>query len=131
MDNLTLILSALTTGAGIGLQQVAGGAIKDTYEALKRLIQRKFADQSKATAALTDYEEDPDAYEKPLRQALIANQVDQDEEIVTAARHLMTLINPQQAGMGKYTIQNTGTVQGQIIGDHSNTTMHFGDIPKT
>jgi hypothetical protein len=42
----------------------------------------------------------------------------------------MTLVQPQQIGMGKFTIQNTGTVQGQNIGDNQQITQYFGDPPK-
>ena len=127
MDDLNLLLTTLTTGAGAGLQQVAGSAIKDAYTNPKALLQRKFAGQSAALTALTEYEADPDTYEKPLRKALDANHLDQDKEIMQSARHLMTLIQPQQASMGKYNIQNTGTVQGQTIGDQTTVTQHFGE----
>ncbi len=127
MDDLNLILTALATGAAAGLQQTAGTAIKEAYNGLKALIQHKFANQPKAQAALVDYEDDPDTYEKPLRKALAANHLEEDDEILAAAQRLITLVQPQQAGMGKYTIQNTGSVQGQVIGDHANVTQHFGD----
>ncbi len=127
MDDLNLILTALATGAATGLQQTAGTAIKEAYNGLKALIQHKFANQPKAQAALVDYEDDPDTYEKPLRKALSANHLEEDDEILAAAQRLITLVQPQQAGMGKYTIQNTGSVQGQVIGDHANVTQHFGD----
>jgi thioredoxin-like negative regulator of GroEL len=129
MDPLTLILSALTAGITASVKDTASAAVKDAYNGLKTLIQRKFADQPKAQTALIEYEEDPDTYEKPLKKALSTHQLDQDEQIIAAARHLMTLVQPQQAGMGKYTIQNTGTIQGQIIGDEANVTMHFGETP--
>jgi hypothetical protein len=32
--------------------------------------------------------------------------------------------------MGKYIIQNTGPVQGQIIGEGNQISQHFGDPPK-
>lgn len=127
MDDLNLILTALATGATTGLQQTAGTAMKEAYNGLKALIQHKFANQPKAQAALVDYEDDPDTYEKPLRKALSANHLEEDDEILAAAQRLITLVQPQQAGMGKYTIQNTGSVQGQVIGDHANVDQHFGD----
>jgi hypothetical protein len=127
MDDLNLILTALATGAATGLQQTAGTAMKEAYNGLKALIQRKFANQPKAQAALDDYEDDPDTYEKPLRKALVVDHLDEDNEILAAAQHLITLVQPQQVGTGKYTIQNTGSVQGQVIGDHPNVTQYFGD----
>jgi hypothetical protein len=130
MDPLTLILTALTAGASASIQDTASQAIKDSYSGLKALILRKFSDQPKTQTVLDEYEEDPDTYEKPLRKALSTSHLDQDEELITAAHQMMTLVQPQQASMGKYNIQNTGTVQGQIVGDNSNVTMHFGNTPK-
>ncbi len=131
MDPLTLILGALTAGITASVKDTASTAVKDAYTGLKTLIQRRFADQPKAQTALVDYEEDSETYEQSLRKALSIHHLDQDEEIMAAARHLMTLVQPQQAGMGKYTIQNTGTVQGQVIGDQANVNMDFGKMPNT
>jgi len=129
MSELTLILQALSAGATAALQQTAGNAVSDAYRGLKALIERRFIDQPHAQAALTDYEDDPDTYEKPLSKFLRSNQLDQDEDILATARHLLTLVQPQQIGMGKYTIQNTGTVQGQVIGDHAHVKQQFGNPP--
>jgi hypothetical protein len=41
-------------------------------------------------------------------------------------------VQPQQFGIGKYTIQNTGPVQVQVIGDSNTNTITptFGTSPK-
>ena len=130
MDPLSLILAAITAGASASAKDTASAAIKDTYQGFKALIQRKFGGKPNAQAALVEYEEDPETYEKPLKKALLETHVDTEQDVIEAAQHVMTLIQPQQAAMGKYNIQNTGTVQGQIVGDHANVTMHFGDTPK-
>ena len=131
MDDLNLLLTALATGAGAGFQQVAGSAIKDAYANLKALIQRKFTGQPSALTALTEYEADPDTYEKPLRKAIETNHLYQDEEITQSARHLMTLIQPQQAGVSSNLVQNLGPVQGQVVENSGTITMNFGEVPKT
>src|SRR5260370_18840458 len=97
---------AFATGAATGLQQTAGTAIKEAYNGLKALIQHKFANQPKAQAALVDYEDDPDTYEKPLRKALSANHLEEDDEILAAAQRLITLVQPHPAVMAKSPIQN-------------------------
>ena len=127
MDPLTLLLSALTAGITASVKDTTSTAVKDAYTGLKTLIQRKFADQPKAQTALVEYEEDPDTYEKPLKKALTQGHLDQDEAILAAAQHLMTLLQPQQVAMGKYNVQITGTVQGYAQGDHQHVTMHFGE----
>ena len=130
MDPLSLILAAITAGATASAKDTASAAIKDTYQGLKTLIQRKLEGKPNAQAALVEYEEDPETYEKPLKKALLETHMDTEHDVIEAAQHVMTLIQPQQAAMGKYNIQNTGSVQGQIVGDHANVTMHFGDTPK-
>lgn len=127
MEPITLILTALTAGAAASLKDTTSQAIKDTYNGFKMLILRKFGNELKAQTALIEYEDDPDTYEKPLKKALSTSHLDEDQEIIAAATQLMTLVQPQQAGMGKYNIQNTGDVQGQVIGDHANVTQHFGN----
>lgn len=131
MDPLTLILTALTAGLAASVKDTASTAVKDAYIGLKTLIQHKFEDKPKAQAALVEYEEDPDTYEKPLTKALTEDHLDQDEAILVAARHLMTLIQPQQAGTGHNIVQNTVPVQGQIIENTGTVTMHFGETPRT
>src|SRR5713226_5973678 len=125
MDSVTLIESALVAGAAASAKDTASTAVKDAYNGLKALIVRKFSGKSKAQEMLADHEEDPETYEKPLKKVLIEAHVEQEQEILEAARKLMTLVQPQQMGMGKYNIQNTGTVQGQVIGEHNQVTKHF------
>jgi hypothetical protein len=130
MDPITLILTALTAGAATSVKDTASAAIKDSYTGLKALIQRKFEGKPKAQTALVDYEEDPETYVKPLQKALIETHLDREQEILEAAQKIMTLVQPHQAAMGKFAIQNTGNVQGQVIGDHANVTQHFGEYTK-
>ncbi len=125
MDPATLILTALSTGAAAGSQALVSDAIKDAYAGLKSLIQRKFAGKSSAELALTEHETDPKTWEGPLRKALMQMQVDQDENIIKAAQRVMTLIQPQQAAMGKYNVQITGNVQGFNQGDYNTITQTF------
>ncbi|GCF07794.1 hypothetical protein [Dictyobacter arantiisoli] len=126
MDANTLILTALATGA----QAFATDAIKDAYQGLKTLIQRKFEHKPKAQEILADYEGDPDIYQKPLMKALQQEQLDQDPDVIQAAQRVMQLVQPQQASMGKYNIQITGDVHGYAQGDNQNVTMNFGSTPQ-
>ena len=132
MDNnaVALILTALTTGAAASVKETASAAVKDTYSGLKNLLQRRFEGKPKAQTALEDHEKDPETYEKPLAKALADAYIDQDQEILEVAKHLMALVQPQQVGMGKYNIQITGNVQGYAQGDYQQVNMHFGDESK-
>src|SRR6266568_5757493 len=122
MELVTLIESALAAGAAASAKDTASQAIKDSYNGLKVLLLRKFADKPKGKEILIDHEEDPDTYEKPLKRALAEAHVEDDPAISEAARRLMTLVQPQQIGIGKYHVQNTGPIQGQVIGDRNQVT---------
>src|SRR5437879_1501787 len=117
MDPVTLILTALATGAAVSVKDTANVAVKDAYNALKALVQNKIAGKTKAVNALVDYEDDPDTYEKPLKKALTEMHIDEDKEIIETAQKLMAQVNPQQAAMGKYNVQITGNIEGFAQGD--------------
>jgi len=130
MDPISLILTALTAGAAASAKDTASAAIKDSYDGLKALIQRKFAGKPAAEVALTGHENKPDVWKAPLEEGLKETGTDQDQEVITAAQKLMALVQPQQAAMGKYNVQITGNVQGYAQGDYQQVTMNFGNEPK-
>lgn len=127
MDPVSLIEAALVAGAAASSKDTASQVVKDAYAGLKTLVSRLFADKPKAQVILYEHEADPQTYEKPLKKLLIEAHADQDANLLAAAERVMTLVQPQQIGMGKFTIQNTGPVQGQTIGDHNTLTQTFGN----
>ncbi len=130
MDPISLIEAALVAGAAASAKDTASQAIKDAYSGLKTLLNRLFVDKPKAQIILDEHEADHKTYEKPLKKLLTEAQAYQDADLLAAAERVMTLVQPQQIGMGKFTIQNTGTVQGQNIGDQNTITQTFGSPPK-
>ena len=127
IDPVSLILTALAAGAGIIGQEAVSEVTKDAYQKLKALIQHRLADKPQAEIILQKHEENPEIWKEPLRQELIDIQASQDNEIIRAAQQLMTIINPQQAGMGKFNVQITGDVQGFVQGDNTQVTMNFNE----
>ena len=130
MDPISLILSALVAGATASAQATAGDVVKDAYTGLKTLIQQRFAGKPRAEAALIDHEDDPETYEQPLKKALVQGHIDQDEEVIREAQRLMTILQPEQANIGKFNVK-IDHAQGVIQGDHAQQTNYFGDQPKT
>ncbi len=116
MDSVSLIEAALVAGAAASSKETTSQAVKDAYTGLKALLSRLFTDKPKAQIILDEHENDPKTYEKPLKKLLADVHIDQNPELVDAAKRITRLIQPQQIGTGQYTIQNTGPVQGQIIG---------------
>jgi len=130
MDPVTLILTALTAGAVAGIKDTAGASIKDAYNGLKALIQRKFPGKLTVEVARAESEKKPDVWKASPEVELKEIGIDQDKEIIAAAQKLMTLVQPQQAAMGKYNVQITGNIQGFAQGDYQQITMNFGNEPK-
>ena len=130
MDPITLILSALAAGATAAAKDTAGTAIKDAYQGLKALLQRHFSGKSEAEMALGNYENKPDVWKEPVKDALTQTRADQDEAIIKAAQALMAKVDPQGAARGKFNVNISGPAQGTVIGDHAQVTMTFGDAPK-
>ncbi len=129
----TAIIAALSAGAASGLTEASKTAITDAYSRLKDLVARKFGSGSDVVQAIDQLETKPasSGRREMLEEEISEVQAIDDEELLAAAKHVLTLVQPQQAGMGKFTIQNTGPVQGQVIGDHPQVTQHFGDLPSS
>ena len=130
MDPVSLIVAALVAGAAASAKDVTSQAVKDAYAGLKTVLSRLFADKLKAQVIIEEHEADPQTYEKPLKKLLTEAHADQDADLLAAAERVIMLVQPQQIGMGKFSIQNTGTVQGQNVGDQNTITQTFGNPPK-
>jgi hypothetical protein len=130
MDPISLILTALVSGAAASVKDTASQAVKEGYNGLKTLIQSKLAGRSAAETALAQFEEDPDVWKAPLEKELKKAGIAQDKEIIDTAQRVMTLVQPQQAAQGKYNVQITGNVQGFAQGDNQTVNMNFGNPPQ-
>jgi len=89
MEPLSLIVAALAAGAAAAAKDTASAAIKDAYQGLKGLVQRKVAGSPAAAVVLEEHAKDPDTYDAPLKKTLIAAAADQDAAILQAARELL------------------------------------------
>jgi hypothetical protein len=98
MDPLALIGAALLAGATAAAQGAAGQAANDAYNGLKALIKRKLAGNPEAEMVLTQYEQDPDVWAKPMTQKLDQTGAAQDPEIQTAAQQLLDQLKAQPGG---------------------------------
>ena len=126
----TAIVAALSAGAIGGLTDTTKTAISDGYNKLKGLLAKKFGTNSDVVLAVEKLEAKPESASRKgmLAEEIAAVEAEQDDEILVVAKKVLTLVQPHQDGMGKYTIQNNGPVQGQNIGDHQHITQHFGKM---
>ena len=129
MDPVTVIVSALVAGAAAGAKDAASQAVKDAYSGLKTLIQQRFSGKPEAEMALAQHEKKPEVWEAPLKDALVNTGVDKDKAILQSAEKLLKLVQPQQVGMGKYSVQ-IGEAQGVVIGDQAKVDMTFDEKPE-
>jgi hypothetical protein len=133
MDPITTaIITALSAGAVSAITDTTKTAITDGYNKLKGLLTKKHGADSEVVQTIDKLEAKPDSQgrKEMLAEEIATVKAEQDDEILAAAKQILTLVQPQQAGMGKFTIQNNGPIQGQNIGDHQHITQHFGKIPE-
>jgi hypothetical protein len=126
MDPVSLIVTALATGASAALTDTATQAVKDAYAGLKSLLKRKLSGNASAQVAIDKHAEAPDVWEKPLEAELRASRAAQDEEIVRSAQRILELLDAKGAAAGKYNVTITGG-KGVVVGDKANVTMTFKD----
>ncbi len=129
MDALTLLLTAMSAGAGAIAKETVTEATKDAYKALKALLQKKVESKPDSSLVLRKYDERPLIWQEPLKEVLTETKSDQDNQIIQAAQILMGLIEPKQAQVGKYNVVVHGSIRGFVQGDNANVTMHFDEDP--
>ena len=90
MDALTSLVTALAAGAAAALKPTVEQAVKDSYTALKGLIQRKYAQVS-----LDQLEANPSSKSRRgvVEEDLAAAGTDKDTEVLQQAQ---TLLDPLQ-----------------------------------
>jgi hypothetical protein len=128
----TAIITALSAGTIAGLTDTAKTAVNDGYNKLKGLLTKKHGESSEVVQAIAQLEKKPESQGRKdtLQEEIVAVKAEQDEEIVAAAKQILMLVQPQQAGMGRFNIQNNGPVQGQVMENNAPITMNFGELPK-
>lgn len=126
MDPISLIITALITGASTG---VAEDATKDAYERLKTLILRRFGANPEKRRVLEHVEENPSGPTETLERMLIEGGLQHDTEAVRVARALLADRDPEGAAKGTYNVQVGGNVHGLVQGSHNTVT--FGDRSTT
>lgn len=133
MDPITTaIIAALSAGAISSLTDTTKTVVTDGYNKLKGLLTKKFGASSEVVQAVEKLEAKPESQARKgmLVEEIAAAKAEQDEEILAAAKQVLTLVQPQQASMSKFTIQNNGPVHGQVMESHAPITMNFGELPQ-
>lgn len=123
MSAVELIAAALAAGAGAGLTDTASAAVRDAYAGLKDLLKRRVGDHGgQAGRALDADETEPGVWQARLGDALTTSGAVGDEQILAAARHLLTLTDPALAA--KYQV-DAHAAKGVQVGDHNSQNNTF------
>jgi hypothetical protein len=122
VDPITLIVTALATGASAGAIEALSDDVKEkaiaAYKKLHELVKRSFRGNAAGELILAEYATDPETYQAPLTKKLTEAGAASDTGLVDAATALMNLVDQAGARAGKYnvTISNAKGVQ---VGDHN------------
>ncbi len=130
MGSVELIMSALAAGAAAAVSEVAGAAVKSTYQKLVDLISKKLEGKDKAKSTLDEYLKDPETYEKPMKKAIGEYKIEGNEEALALARELISLIKSNK-DLSKYNVNfefNGDVKNAQFIqGDNATVAMNVND----
>lgn len=124
MEPISLILAALVAGATAAGKDVAGKAVKDSYDGLKALIKKKFAEKGKddPSAIIDKYEKKPEITKALLEDELKEAEIEKDTAILQVAETIMKREDPEGASNGKYDLRGAKGVQ---IGDKNTQNNSF------
>lgn len=110
MEPISLIVTALVAGAVAAAKDTAEKGVKDTYQGLKTLIKRKFANDALAQAMVEAKPEDIKKDEGLLKDKIVEAGVDKDNEITKLAQDLLDKLQEQPGGQQIIT-QNISNVK--------------------
>lgn len=98
MSAVEVITAALAAGAGAGVKDAASAAVKDAYAGLKVLLKRRLGSEDDEVAqALEADEPEPGVWEARIGDALAESGAVDDQQILDAARRLLTAADPDRA----------------------------------
>ncbi len=118
IESVDLVLAALGAGAAAGVSKTASKAVVEAYDGLKSAVRAALhradprpGESDPGTEVMLDAQlAEPEQHREVLAAALTEAEVDQDVELLNAARRLLTLIRPRQYGNDVH--DNTGVQVG-------------------
>jgi hypothetical protein len=114
MDPVTVIVDALAAGAAAGAKDSASSAVVDAYTGLKALARKRLGRQPDGELVLARHEQAPDTWQAPLALELAAAAAGQDDELITAAKTLLSLMGEPGAMTGNQVVDARGAYGVQV-----------------
>jgi hypothetical protein len=122
MDPITLIVTALATGASAGAIEALKDDLKDVaqaaYAKLRALARKRVAGRPDGELALERHETAPQKWEPVLAGELTEAGAADDDDLVAAAQKLMKLLDGTGTRAGKYHVTIEGS-KGVQVGDRN------------
>ena len=120
MDPIT---TAIVTAVGTGLAQEV---IKDSYQALKAALNKKFGSESDVIDAVEKLEKKPDseARKAAVQEEFEIAKVNDDPDLLKLAQDLLDKIKKQPGGQEIINQTQTNTASGNSVGGN----FHFAPV---
>lgn len=130
MDPISLVVTALATGASAGTVEEANDSGKDAvgaaYSKLRGLAKKRVAGRPDGELALERHQTDPRRWEPVLTGELVEAGASGDDDLVAAAKALMELVDETGACAGKYAVTINDS-KGVQVGDGSIQVNNYSD----
>jgi hypothetical protein len=114
VDPVTLVVTALATGASAGLSETVAQAIVDAYAGLKSLLRRRLVARQDDPEVVAADDTEPEAWRERLAGRLDAADV--DDELLAAAERVLAVADPAGYRAGWYVVDLRGA-KGVQVGD--------------
>ncbi|NYH42056.1 hypothetical protein HNR22_001783 [Micromonospora jinlongensis] len=124
MTGAEMIVAALAAGAAAGSTDVTKSAILDAYIGLKNLLQQRLSGRDRAQEALDAVGVGADQWQALLSEDLAESGAAADKQVITAARRLLSLAEPDRATAASYQM-SADSAKGVQFGSHNTQTYTF------
>ena len=112
MDPITLIVTALSAGAGAARRGGAPPALPDAQAELLTLAQERLRGRPNGSMVLRQHAKDPSRWTRPLAKALAAEGAGGDGRLIEAAQAVLRVTDEPGSTRGKYAL-DAGSPSGQ------------------
>jgi hypothetical protein len=112
MDPITLIVTALASGARATRRDGVPPALSDAHASLLELARQRLSGRPNGGMVLRQHAEDPARWARPLATALGAERAAGDAGLIAAAQAVLRLTDEAGTSRGKYAL-DTATPSGQ------------------
>lgn len=111
-------MDIITTAIIAALANLSKDAIKDSYDALKSALKKKFGSDSDVVDAVEGLEKKPDSEGRKgtLQEEIESAKVNDDVEIVQLAQDLLNKLKDEPGGQQIINQTQTNTASGNTVG---------------